>query len=499
MTTILDDESLITLIRSFIYKHNEIHLGVILDYRWSQRRNALNGTLTIRTFSNFLLGRVHILRTVSDAGTTERRTFVGAAKNMEGASIRLFLERLQQSNASKSDNDYSIVIAAFVHDQDSCATKLIHEHFPDAREFLDIGHAAKNLKKRAAKVARGYGEKACNAFLKCMRSFSNTTDRAHALRAYPFHLSGNHRYCIGSCPHAKFKTASEALEQLSPTEKERLIVATDNEDTQTEDETDDDVAENTQIYDDSSSSTKKQRVTQSQGCTAALTVTATTTTLTSSLSSQPSASISTAVTAPTIVISEEEENKEMSDARVETTSASTTQETINDGKMTTEQLHALQKLFNEYAARTRKYMHGLNTQKIESGNSVMTILTNKRKFFRNTYEGRVDASLIRMEYGDRGLGLIMRVAGNNVTNHTMAQLQTMDKAKHRDKIRKKSPNVKRKRREDKMRKQQYAKKKKIVYPDLTYKGTSDSVIKQRCCSVCKKPGHNKRTCPHSTR
>ena len=47
----------------------------------------------------------------------------------------------------------------------------------------------------------------------------------------------------------------------------------------------------------------------------------------------------------------------------------------------------------------------------------MTILTNKRKFFRNTYEGRVDASLI-MEYGDHGLGLIMRVTGNNLRRET---------------------------------------------------------------------------------
>jgi hypothetical protein len=43
------------------------------------------------------------------------------------------------------------------------------------------------------------------AFLKCVKAFSSAQDQACALRAYPHHFTGDHRFCIGGCQHAKCK------------------------------------------------------------------------------------------------------------------------------------------------------------------------------------------------------------------------------------------------------------------------------------------------------
>ena len=164
----------------WVFLGHQVNVGITLDFRWSQRRNALNGTLTVRTFGGFLLGRTHINRTVSDKGTTDTRSFVGAAKNMEGAAVKKFLEYI-----SLDYIDHRINISGFVHDQDGCTAKLIREIFPTSTEYLDIGHVAKNLKKKVAKQVPGYGEKACAAFRKCVKAFPNIADRTHALKAYP--------------------------------------------------------------------------------------------------------------------------------------------------------------------------------------------------------------------------------------------------------------------------------------------------------------------------
>jgi len=426
-------------IRSYIQKPNVVDIGIILDFRWSQRRNALNGTLTIRTFSDFLLCRVNVNRTISESGTTNSRNFIGAAKNMEGAAVKEFLDEIEKYN-NLEESDIKISIAAYVHDQDGCTARLINSSFTNSVEYLDVGHSAKNLKKRVSIQAPGYGEKACIAFLKCVKAFPNSLDRSYAIRAYPYHFANDHRFCIGGCPHSKHKNSKELLAVLLPQEKNELE-GFDNDDNKK--------LENVQQSDESQTIDPNVPDTQE--------------------------TVGENITGTAFDEPETKESVEKSKLKI------------------------LKKIFNEYASRANKYKYGVHTQSIEAGNNSMTILTNKRKFYRESYNGRVDTSLIRLDHGEAALGLIMKIAGNHLSDYTTKQLELLDTAKKSDKVRKESLSIKQRRIDDKRRKSNYAKSKNVSHPDLTYKGDSSStgkVRKQRCCSNCKKPGHTIAKCQH---
>ncbi len=401
-----------------------VEIGIKVDFRWSQRRNALNGTLTVRTFGNVLLGRVNVMRTVSNSDS-ERRNFVGAAKNMEGAGISSFLDEIVEHN---NNNIIKIIIAAFVHDQDGCTTTLIKRKFPEAKEFYDVGHAAKNLKKRVTKAVKGLGEKSCAAFLKCIKGFPRIDERVVALRAYPHHLTGDHRFCFGGCSSAKFGTVSELLSSLNEEEKNELECVNINEDGDTN-----------QLSDD-----------------------------------QPDAT--------------------------QLPTNGTPFDECGHSSVEPEKLRLLKKIFDDYAKLAAHFRNDINTQVIEAGNNSMCCLTNKRKFYRESYAGRIDASLVKLELGESGLALMMMDAGNPISEHSTMLLQKMNTEKEDDKKRKRLSFIKERRRNDKKRKSNFAKLSRVIHPDYHYKGdASCSVVapnkKQRLCSNCRQPGHTIAKCP----
>ncbi len=151
------DEQAINHVHSFIDGMG-VTVGICLDFRWSHRRNALEGTLTVRTFKGTLITRTHILRKTSESDDATR-TFTGSAKSMEGAAVETFFQALQHFISNRRKQGLTCIeIGAFVHDQDSSTTLIVRKYWSAAKEFLDLTHAAKNIKKRVAKQCKGWGE-----------------------------------------------------------------------------------------------------------------------------------------------------------------------------------------------------------------------------------------------------------------------------------------------------------------------------------------------------
>lgn len=382
-----------------------VSIAVNTDFRWSQRRNALNGTLTVRTLGDLLIGRVNIMRTITDAETNDRRNFIGAAKSMEGAAVQKFLEEIRHFN--ESSNCYRIKIAAYVHDQDGCTSNLIRKQFPDALEFLDVGHSAKNIKKRVGKVARGYGEKSQVAFRKCIKGFTTVEDKKYSLRAYPFHFRNDHRFCFAKCPSKKDgnECAKDMLATLTDSEKEEIGYVGPVHKSSTSEEDDEEWLEATLCQTETDQNLPDQ--------------------------TQP----------------------QKLNIEVET-------------KLTDEKFQKLKAIFFEYSNRAANYRYNIHTQKIEAGNHSMTVLANKRKFYRESYPGRIDASFLRLEKGDSAFLGILENTGLTVTKHMEDKVQKLDESRSSDLERKASPDYKQKRKENKQRKVTFSAKKKAVNKEL---------------------------------
>ncbi len=340
-----------SIINEFLGRHpRQIDLGILMDFRWSQRRNALNGTLTVRSFGRVIIDRVNVMRQISNTDSNVARSYIGHAKTMEGHAVQTFLERVKKRNDEKTCK-VKINIVAFAHDQDGCTRNLKVKFFPSAREFLDPGHAAKNVKKRVIRSAKGYGEKACVAFLKCIKTFPNTMDRKYAMRAYPFHWVGDHRFCIGKgCVKAKYGSASEMLRKISKTEREEIDAVFSSEQDDSENPNDD----------------------------------------------EGQFDIEKTIDLQAI------ENQVLDDRLQDDTQENANASAESEAELSPEKLLALKKIFFEYSDRAASYKIGINTQLIEGGYNSMCILTNKRKYYGKSYPGRIDASFVRLEQGETG-------------------------------------------------------------------------------------------------
>jgi len=79
---------------------------------------------------------------------------------MESFLVQLVLQELKKDG---------INIKPYSHDDDDGVTRnLMQEYFPEAKEYLDIGHSAKNLKKKVIAAGKDFPE---------MRGFGERTQR----------------------------------------------------------------------------------------------------------------------------------------------------------------------------------------------------------------------------------------------------------------------------------------------------------------------------------
>lgn len=114
-----------------------VALDVAIDGRWTNPRgfNSEQCTVTITDLeSNKILWRVHVQRKRNSA--TPFQQYSGSARSMEGWGAEQVFAMMKEEH---------FVIGSYVHDNDASMSKLIREHFPNAKEFQCLSHAAKNL------------------------------------------------------------------------------------------------------------------------------------------------------------------------------------------------------------------------------------------------------------------------------------------------------------------------------------------------------------------
>jgi len=134
--------------------------------------------------------------------------YYGSAKGMEGVGIRKILDQMKRDN---------ITLKYYSHDDDSCSRSLIREYFPKALEYLDIGHAAKNIKKKIIEAGRnteyhqlrGFGERMQRDFRFLVKKYHKDPKiLSYQIMNMADHYSGKHSNCDHEAFTAKYNTLS---------------------------------------------------------------------------------------------------------------------------------------------------------------------------------------------------------------------------------------------------------------------------------------------------
>jgi hypothetical protein len=127
---------------------------------------------------------------------------------MEGVGIRKILDQMKRDN---------ITLKYYSHDDDSCSRSLIREYFPKALEYLDIGHAAKNIKKKIIEAGRnteyhqlrGFGERMQRDFRFLVKKYHKDPKiLSYQIMNMADHYSGKHSNCDHEAFTAKYNTLS---------------------------------------------------------------------------------------------------------------------------------------------------------------------------------------------------------------------------------------------------------------------------------------------------
>eukprot|EP00761_Pharyngomonas_kirbyi_P009656 gb/GECH01009673.1/.p1 GENE.gb/GECH01009673.1/~~gb/GECH01009673.1/.p1 ORF type:complete len:131 (+),score=9.46 gb/GECH01009673.1/:1-393(+) len=104
-------------------------------------------------------------------------------------------------------------IATFTHDKDGCSASIIQYYFPDSVEQNDKNHSKVNITKSATAIKKGIGAYCgranSKAITEALKSGDPKSTYVSIMKAYPFHIVGNHRFCTKDCnSEGKFRLNS---------------------------------------------------------------------------------------------------------------------------------------------------------------------------------------------------------------------------------------------------------------------------------------------------
>jgi len=185
--------------------------------------------LALMQLINQVLAVVHILRERKMEQPQQGNCFEnlsntsikywGTSRGMEGIGVKWIAESLKKAGLS---------IGSVSHDNDSSSMNNIRAVFPDAKEFLDVGHAAKNLKKKVIALAKshpeikGFGERVQRDFRSIVKKYLGQPEKIRdAIINMPNHYQ---RKCTELCLHSadyvpsyKPLTSEETIASLTDT------------------------------------------------------------------------------------------------------------------------------------------------------------------------------------------------------------------------------------------------------------------------------------------
>ena len=138
----------------------DIPLLLSFDGAWSHRGwNANECVVAIFDhFTGSLLGIEVVIRKLPG---DSYGNYEGASSQMEGEGLRRICTKLKKQD---------LVVHGIVHDGDGTGLKIVQQYWPEAIEFNDPGHAAKNFRKAIIKLGQKFnGAKKLGEV--CLRSF----------------------------------------------------------------------------------------------------------------------------------------------------------------------------------------------------------------------------------------------------------------------------------------------------------------------------------------
>ncbi|KAJ3083430.1 hypothetical protein HK102_001073 [Quaeritorhiza haematococci] len=135
-------------------KYEGQKISVAMDARWSHRRNAMEGTMTVyHADTSEMLDVCHIIQDrtgdVKELTLRENDTrtydFVGNSNSYEAFGAGVISKRLKDAN---------IEVQTVVKDDNVSTINEIKKHHPDCKEQLDENHLKKNIPKRVLTIGR---------------------------------------------------------------------------------------------------------------------------------------------------------------------------------------------------------------------------------------------------------------------------------------------------------------------------------------------------------
>lgn len=224
----VETSALASMQKAIAKAKEEPDLWVILDCRWASRGyNSEHATVfCMDGNTDKVLYTVSILRKIEQIqGRTNTDTAIydyeGTSRGMEGFGVRTILEKCL---------DDGLQITHYAHDDDGCTRKIVQELYPNALEYLDIGHAAKNLKKKVITASKedgcsqlkGFGERTQRDFRTLVRThFDDTKTLKEKITNMTAHYSSNH----ANCDHAEpFEPTYKPLDDPVAIEKLQEIL-----------------------------------------------------------------------------------------------------------------------------------------------------------------------------------------------------------------------------------------------------------------------------------
>jgi uncharacterized protein with HEPN domain len=120
---------------------------------------------------------------------------ISSTLTLLGRAVERIMEMLKRD---------SLQIVTFSHDADSSTTQIVKKYFPTAIEQLDVGHAAKNLKKRIIESShqerfaqlRGFGERVQRDFRTILKTWKGSPEMIKMkILNMAKHYSGLHQDC----------------------------------------------------------------------------------------------------------------------------------------------------------------------------------------------------------------------------------------------------------------------------------------------------------------
>ncbi|EFC35463.1 predicted protein [Naegleria gruberi] len=209
-------QEIMLIIWSFYPKKKYIPLYISIDGRWSKARNANECTVAaIESCFDLIVQRYNTIRDrISREGN-----FKGASKCAEGNGVDHIMDWIVNQIFDLFGEKFYFEVRSFAHDHDGSTRNIIHEHFPNAQEYLDVNHKGKNIAKHVAGIAKGWGTVVSVAFKVAVTVADNNTNILKTiLNAYVDHWCGNHDKCYGDgCKSSKPKidpNNTELIEKL---------------------------------------------------------------------------------------------------------------------------------------------------------------------------------------------------------------------------------------------------------------------------------------------